>query len=81
MVDLNQDLEKMNSARKIGIKYAVDPKLRIEDNYEPIKVHTLEYIAKIIGHLISGGVLCISPLFSLTRQASNYCGGIPHIFW
>lgn len=55
MVDLNQDHEEMEASRKTGLKYCCDHLLKIEDNYEPIKLNVLEYVTKTIDSLISEG--------------------------
>jgi len=55
IVDLNQDSEEMRDAKRVSLKYCVDPKLRIEDNYEPVPTDILEYITSLIDALISQG--------------------------
>ena len=39
----------------IGVKYSIDPKLKISDDSEPITVDVLEYVTMAIQHLISEG--------------------------
>ena len=55
VIDLNQDSEEMRSAEEIGLKYFVDPQVRIEDDYEPIGVEVLKYVTGTVDRLMSDG--------------------------
>jgi len=55
IIDLNQDSKEMTEAKKLGLEYCNDHKLKIEDVYKPIPTDILEYITNIIAALISQG--------------------------
>jgi protein-tyrosine phosphatase len=55
IVDLNQNTVEQYEAKRIGLEYWVDLKLRIADNYEPIGTEVLEHIITVLDKLIAAG--------------------------